>query len=162
MRSGFPIFDRSRRAFIGRVIESAGVALLAVHRPLQAQQPADENATSGIDYSGLTPFDDLMTMFVKEQQVPGAALAVTKDGRLAYARGFGLADRQRQQAVQPTALFRIASISKPITAVAVLQLVERKKLPSTPRYGICSRGGREHRGHQLPAARRGAVSVDRP
>jgi N-acyl-D-amino-acid deacylase len=83
---------------------------------------------SGIAHPELASFDALMTTFVQEQQVPGAVLAVTKDRHLVYARGFGWADRQRQQAVQPTALFRIASLSKPITAVAVLQLVERHKL----------------------------------
>ena len=76
----------------------------------------------------LKPFDDLMIAFVTEQGAPGAALAVTKDGRLVYARGFGLADRKTREPVEPTSLFRIASISKPVTAVAVLQLVERGKL----------------------------------
>src|SRR5215813_12315238 len=123
------MFDCSRRAFLERVVETAGVTLLATHTPLQAQQPKpNELATSGSAHPELASFDELMTTFVKEQQVPGAGLAVTKDSRLVYARGFGLADRQRQQAVEPTALFRIASLSKPITAVAVLQLVERTKL----------------------------------
>ncbi|HET6883349.1 MAG TPA: serine hydrolase domain-containing protein [Pirellulales bacterium] len=73
----------------------------------------------------LAPFDELMTSFVTEHQVPGAALAVTKDGSLVYARGFGWADVEAKRPVAPKALFRIASVSKPITAVAVLQLVER-------------------------------------
>ena len=128
--------DCSRRVFLRRMAETAGVALLAVSTPLEAQQPRpDELPVSGTDQAELASFDELMTTFVREQQVPGAALAVTKDSRLVYARGFGLADRQRQQPVQPTALFRIASISKPVTAVAVLQLVERKKL--TLNAGVC-------------------------
>ncbi|HSX80035.1 MAG TPA: serine hydrolase domain-containing protein, partial [Candidatus Saccharimonadia bacterium] len=123
------MFNCSRRVFLARVLETVGVVLLATRTPLQAQQPRPgELATSGIAHPELASFDELMTMFVKEEQVPGAGLAVTKDSRLVYARGFGLADRQQQQAVQPTAMFRIASLSKPITAVAVLQLVERKKL----------------------------------
>ena len=51
-----------------------------------------------------------------------------KDGRLVYARGFGYADIGKKQPVTPKSLFRIASISKPITAVAILQLVEKKEL----------------------------------
>jgi CubicO group peptidase (beta-lactamase class C family) len=123
------MFDCARRAFLKTVVETAGVALLAPLTPLQAQQrrPGDL-AISGIAHPELASFDALMTTFVQEQQVPGAVLAVTKDRRLVYARGFGWANRQRQQAVQPAALFRIASLSKPITAVAVLQLVERHKL----------------------------------
>src|SRR5215212_9997076 len=89
--------------------------------------------TSGPPVSGeadadLAPFDKLLTTFVRENKVPGASLAVTRQGRLVYARGFGYADRDKKRAVQPASLFRIASVSKPITAVAVLQLVEQKKL----------------------------------
>jgi N-acyl-D-amino-acid deacylase len=69
-----------------------------------------------------------MTAFVEENKVPGAALAVTFKGKLVYARGFGYADVEKKEPVQPAALFRIASVSKPITAVAVLQLIEKEKV----------------------------------
>ncbi|HEV3022184.1 MAG TPA: serine hydrolase domain-containing protein, partial [Pirellulales bacterium] len=68
-----------------------------------------------------------MTTFVERNKVPGAALAVTHRGQLVYARGFGYADGAKEP-VKPASLFRIASISKPITAVAVLQLIEHGKL----------------------------------
>jgi len=59
---------------------------------------------------------------------PGGVLAVVKDRRLVYARGYGWADGERRLLVEPDSLFRIASVSKPITAVAVLKLVEQGKL----------------------------------
>ncbi len=62
------------------------------------------------------------------RNVPGASLAVVKDRRLVYARGYGWADREKQLPATPETLFRIASVSKPLTAVAVMQLVERGKL----------------------------------
>jgi len=73
-------------------------------------------------------FDKEMTEFMHARKVPGGALAVVKDGRLVYARGYGYADLEKRQVVKPDALFRIASVSKPITAVAVMQLIERQKL----------------------------------
>ncbi len=73
----------------------------------------------------LACFDEVMLRFLEETQVPGAALAVAKDGKLVYSRGFGFADRERGFLVQPRTRFRIASISKPITAAAILWLVER-------------------------------------
>ena len=76
----------------------------------------------------LASFDREMEAFIAARKIPGGALAVVKDGRLVHARGYGWADRERQQRVEPTSLFRIASISKPITAVAVLKLVEQGKL----------------------------------
>lgn len=83
---------------------------------------------TGRDNADLASFDQLMDRFVRENKVPGASLAVTKDRRLVYARGFGLADTSACEPVQPTSTFRIASVSKPITAVAILQLVEEGKL----------------------------------
>ncbi len=73
-------------------------------------------------------FDAEMAAFMQPRGVPGGALAVVKNGRLVYAQGYGLADRERKTPVAPEALFRIASISKPFTAVAVLQLVESGRL----------------------------------
>ena len=81
--------------------------------------------STGRQFPELKPFDELMEGFVSDNELPGAALAVAKDGRLVYARGFGYADVEKKQPVQLESLFRIASISKPFTAVATLQLVEQ-------------------------------------
>jgi len=83
---------------------------------------------TGKSFKTLRPFDLMMRRFVRDNEIPGAALAVAKDGRLLYARGFGWADRRNKTPVQPHSLFRIASISKPITAVAILRLVDQGKL----------------------------------
>jgi N-acyl-D-amino-acid deacylase len=76
----------------------------------------------------LAAYEDLMTNFMREHEPPGAALAVTYHGRLVYARGFGFADREAKEPVQPTSLFRIASLSKPFTSAAVMSLVQQGKL----------------------------------
>jgi CubicO group peptidase (beta-lactamase class C family) len=91
------------------------------------EEPAELPQTGPKD-ANLASFDKLMTTFVHKNDLPGAALAVAKDGRVVYSRGFGFADREKKEPVRPNSLFRIASISKPITAAAILQLVERKKL----------------------------------
>ena len=93
--------------------------------------------STGRQFAELKPFDELMEGFVRDNELPGAALAVAKDGRLVYARGFGYADVEKKQSVQPESLFRIASISKPFTAVATLQLVEQGRLAlDTPVFGL--------------------------
>ncbi len=76
----------------------------------------------------LAAYDELMTGFMRQHKPPGAALAVTYHGRLVYARGFGHADLEKQQLVEPADLFRIASVSKPFTATAVMHLVEHGRL----------------------------------
>ncbi len=76
----------------------------------------------------LAAYDELMTAFMREHKPPGSALAVSYHGRLVYARGFGHASLERQEAVRPASLFRIASLSKPFTAAAVMHLVEHGRL----------------------------------
>jgi CubicO group peptidase (beta-lactamase class C family) len=100
-------------------------------------------AQTGKSDPRLESFDRLMESFVKDNQVPGAALAVAKDGRLIYARGFGHADERQKLPVEPTTRFRIASVSKPITAAAILKLIEQGKFklddPVRPLLGISPR-----------------------
>jgi len=59
---------------------------------------------------------------------PGLALGLVKGGRLAYAKGYGLANAEEKRAATPDTLFLLASVSKPVVAVAALQLVEAGKL----------------------------------
>ena len=61
-------------------------------------------------------FDQAVRDLMGKYNVPGGAVAVVHDGKLFYARGFGYADIENKVAVQPDALFRIASVSKPITS----------------------------------------------
>jgi len=73
-------------------------------------------------------FDAWTTGFLAEHKIPGAALAIGREGKVVYARGFGYADRDAKTPVAPDNLFRIASVSKPITGVAIMKLVEEERL----------------------------------
>lgn len=76
------------------------------------------------------PLDAMMMEFVGLHSVPAATLAVCRDGELVYARGFRVSDANATDAepITADARFRIASLSKPITAVCVLRLVEQGRL----------------------------------
>src|SRR5262249_7099195 len=74
---------------------------------------------------GLEPFDAAMRTVIDRHGLPGAALAIAKDGRLVFAKGYGWANLAASEAIQPTTLFGLASLSKPITAAAILKLVEQ-------------------------------------
>jgi len=80
------------------------------------------------DDTALKSFDETMEAQLRLQKLTGAALAVAKDGRLVYAKGFGLGDVVNKAPVEPLSLFRIASLSKPVTAVAILKLAQDGKL----------------------------------
>jgi len=83
---------------------------------------------SGAAVSGLGPFDQSVRDLMRKYTIPGGAVALARDGKLIYARGFGYADVENKTPVQPDALFRIASVSKTLTSAAVMKLVEDGKL----------------------------------
>lgn len=98
-----------------RALAAAALAFAAAGAPAATGQPVAE----------LSSYDSEIEAFMARWAVPGAAVAVAREGRLVFARGYGTADPASGAAVQPDAGFRIASISKPITAAAVMQLVEQ-------------------------------------
>ncbi len=79
-------------------------------------------------YESMQEFDQQIEDFMQKWNIIGASVAVVKDERLIYAKGFGYADKENDIKVEPRHLFRIASVSKLITAVAVMKLVEEGKL----------------------------------
>lgn len=105
---------------VGLVALSLGVAAVCA--------AAEAIPSTGEEHPALAGFDAWMQKFMEDNSVPGGALAIVKDGKVVYARGFGWADREAQEAVQPESLFRIASVSKPLTAVAILKLADEGKL----------------------------------
>ena len=60
--------------------------------------------------------------------IPGLSAAVVKDGEVIFARGFGYADLERQIPATPETPYDIASVTKPISAVVALRLVEEGRL----------------------------------
>jgi CubicO group peptidase (beta-lactamase class C family) len=104
----------------------AGLIVHSVAAPVSARN--QEVPATGSTDRRLAAYDDLMHEFLREHRPPGAALAVARNGRLVYARGFGFADVEKREAVQPDSLFRIASVSKPVTATACFRLIEQRKL----------------------------------
>jgi CubicO group peptidase (beta-lactamase class C family) len=83
---------------------------------------------SGRAVPGFEEFDRAVVKVVQDDHIPGAAIAFVKDGRLVYARGFGWANEEAKKAIEPTSVFRLASISKSLTAVGILKLIQEKQL----------------------------------
>ena len=74
------------------------------------------------------PVDSLITAEMISARIPGAALAVIKDGKVVKKEGYGLANVETQTSVSPVSVFKIASISKPMIAMGVMMLAEEGKL----------------------------------
>ncbi len=96
--------------------------------PAYREEVKPQNIHSGENIEEYSNNDAEMQNFLKQHRVPGAAVAVTHNGKMIYAKGFGNANIADREKVTSKSLFRIASLSKPITAVAVLKLAEEGKL----------------------------------
>jgi len=85
---------------------------------------------SGEALPGLGGFDEVMLSLIDKYDIPGASLAVSFNGKLILARGYGYAKKSliKKIPVQPQSRFRFASLSKPLTAVAIMLLFEDGKL----------------------------------
>ncbi|HWB27750.1 MAG TPA: serine hydrolase domain-containing protein [Chitinophagaceae bacterium] len=72
--------------------------------------------------------DSLVNDYMAKYHVPGMSVAIAKDGEIIFAKGYGFADKETGEEVTPESLFRIASVSKPFTSVAIMQLIESGRL----------------------------------
>jgi CubicO group peptidase (beta-lactamase class C family) len=83
-------------------------------------------AQSGMYIPELETVDEDFITFMQKWNIPGGSAALVKDGRLVYSRAFGYAESNIT--TKPSHLFRIASLSKPITSIAVMKLIQEGKL----------------------------------
>lgn len=72
--------------------------------------------------------DDLVKEQIRSYKIPGLSIAVMRQNQLIFSRSYGMADVEYQIPVTPRTLFRIGSITKPITATAAMILAERGQL----------------------------------
>lgn len=112
----------------GRQRRWLGVWVQRKAPPSRLELPPGPLPVAGDLGTALEPLNQLMQDLLAKEQIPGATLAVLDKGQLVYERGFGWADPDAGQAMAPDALMRIASISKPLTAAAILGLARKGRL----------------------------------
>ncbi|MFM7149491.1 MAG: serine hydrolase domain-containing protein [Gemmataceae bacterium] len=115
------------RVGVGSLIVILGLAPWVV-RP---DEPAEKKLPPPIHGKADPAFesiDQFMALFLEKSNFPGASLAMGRAGKMEYARAYGYAHREAKQPMRTDSLFRISSVSKALTAVAIMQLVERGKL----------------------------------
>jgi CubicO group peptidase (beta-lactamase class C family) len=94
------------------------LAVITLSLPVNAQRATTHEAEL------VREFDRLMTGQFNAEG-PGAAALVAKSGSVIYKKAFGMADLELNVEMQPDMIFRIGSLTKQFTAVAILQLVEK-------------------------------------
>jgi N-acyl-D-amino-acid deacylase len=110
----------------------------AVANPLMGSGPQEQDEPipwpshrvpmSGKAGAGLEVLDRVIMTIMERHGIPGTTAAIARNGKLIYARGFGWADLAGPVEAEPATMFGLASLSKPLTALSVLLLVEQGKL----------------------------------
>jgi CubicO group peptidase (beta-lactamase class C family) len=128
-----------------RVLVAAALVALALFISGVPAAPAVSAASRGspIDARAATPalaadrarstafdaaLDDVVNRAIAEERIVGAVVLVAEDGQVVYHRAAGLADREAGVPMGEDAVFRLASMTKPIVSVATLALVEQGRL----------------------------------
>lgn len=87
--------------------------------------PDTPNAQKQVDIAYV---DSVVNKWAKTYNMPGVSFSVSKNGKLVYSKGYGYADNSLLTPVDNETSFRLASVSKLITAVAVMKLVDQGKI----------------------------------
>lgn len=112
------------------------LALAAASAPAQSVPPSQAERVARIESSLVLPRQvegrEVSRYTLAERMahhgVPGVSIAVIEDGRVAWAKGYGVKDVATGAPVTPTTLFQAASISKPVAVMGMLRLVEDGRL----------------------------------
>lgn len=113
----------------------AAVVAIFTRTAEEKQEAEKENVTSGIhlndtltnsmsDSPQLEDMENKIKRYLLRWEINGAQIAVTRNDSLLYVKGFGWADMEKKQEMQPSNIMRLASVSKLLTAVGVMRLAE--------------------------------------
>lgn len=129
---------RKKRIFMLMLIPCliiAAVVAIFMRTAEEKQVAEKENVTSGIhlndtltnsmsDSPQLEDMENKIKRYLLRWEINGAQIAVTRNDSLLYVKGFGWADMEKKQEMQPFNIMRLASVSKLLTAVGVMRLAE--------------------------------------
>ncbi|MBX4956302.1 serine hydrolase domain-containing protein [Rhizobium lentis] len=87
-----------------------------------------EKATASRHSSLATAVDAAITSALDDKRLVGTVVLVARDGEIAHRRAAGFADRESRLAMREDAIFRLASITKPIVTIAAMRLVEQGRI----------------------------------
>jgi CubicO group peptidase (beta-lactamase class C family) len=108
---------------------AVAAALFSVIPGALAEGPVATHAReAGFSSPGLARLDAYLKNEIAGNKIPGAIMMIQRNGKTAYFNSFGVRDPGSKAPMTPDTIFRIYSMSKPITTVAAMMLVEQGKL----------------------------------
>jgi CubicO group peptidase (beta-lactamase class C family) len=111
----------TRRLFVVLLAVSLSAGVVATGKPEDVGMSSDR----------LQRINDVVQQYIASNQISGAVTVVARKGRVAHFEAQGLMDIESKTPMKKDAIFRMASMSKPVTGVAILMLMEEGKLRLT-------------------------------
>ena len=116
-------------------LQRSGGVLAAMFCALFATGASAQWTVTGQAVPQLASFDTMMQGLMTSRNIPSGQVAVAWQGRLVFARGYSYNPGPDDIIVQPDSLFRVASVSKPITATLVNRLIQDGQLSPNATIG---------------------------
>jgi len=115
--------------FIRRTFVAATVLMSFVQPPAMAADPLPriDPAAAGFSAAALERIDRFFADEVSRDRIPGAVVAIARQGRLVYYKALGYHDKGANVPMQTDAIFALASMTKPMVVVGALTLYEEGK-----------------------------------
>ena len=107
----------------------AALASIVITAATAAPLPEAKPDEVGFSKQGLARLDDFFDREISAKRVPGAVIAIARDGKLVHYKAYGQLDPTSGTPMQLDAVFALASMTKPMAAVAGLTLMEQGRLP---------------------------------
>jgi CubicO group peptidase (beta-lactamase class C family) len=115
-----------------RLLALASIVTALTTPAVQAQTPPLPVTTAkeaGFSETGLARIDRFFEREIAQNRVPGAVVAIARDGKLVYYKSFGYLDKDQGKPMPLNAIFGLASMTKIMTAVGALSLTQEGRLP---------------------------------
>ena len=106
----------------------AAALLVGIHAAFAEDQGLTKPKEAGFSGAGLARLDAYIQNEIAGNKIPGAIMMIQRNGKTAYYRSSGVRDPGTKEPMTPSTIFRIYSMSKPITTVAAMMLVEEGRL----------------------------------
>ena len=109
-----------------RVRIAALISLLTYSIPLGAQK--QRRQTAGMDLERLSQISERLQSFVNRGTIPGAVTLVAQRGKVVHLSAVGYQDHESREVMRPDTIFDVRSVTKPVTAIGIMILMEEGKL----------------------------------
>lgn len=136
LKATFNVSDGAKVEIDGKTMTS-GVTPHDYSKLVRVKVTSMDGSASAYYYvnvqNGIDKIDKMVYDFMEKYSIPGISVSIAHKGKLVYARGYGYADKDNYERLEPNYMLRLASCSKPFASMCIMRLLDEGKLKLTDR-----------------------------